>query len=165
MTSQAIAESFTLDQTPATFPVNLNQTPLTLDQTPITFPVNSDQTPLTLDQTSALFQSTLIITLDQTPATFPAMLHQTLFTLDQTTEHQTITLPILSTQQEISSSRSPNELTEHRRTVPVNKINSTGQYYFTKYSCILYHNSNVLQCKTQIAEKTTLHNLLFSYIL
>ena len=65
LTSQAIAESFTLDQTPATFLVNLNQTPLSLDHTPVTFPVNSDQTPLTLDQTSA---------------TFPAMLHQTLFT-------------------------------------------------------------------------------------
>ena len=50
LTSQVIAESFTLNQTPAmlhpapaTFPVNSNQTPAMLHQTPAAFPVNSNQ--------------------------------------------------------------------------------------------------------------------------
>ena len=140
LTSQVIAESFTLDQTPAM-----------LHQAPATFPVNSNQTPAMLHQT---------------PAAFPVNSDQTSLTLDQTTEHQAITLPI-------SSSRSPNKLIKRRRTVPVNKISSTTEVSTTTPNDYAYSMSttttlsigNFLQSETQIAEKTNLHNLLFSYIL
>ena len=144
LTSQVIEESFTLDQAP----VNSNQTPAMLHQAPATFPVNSNQTPAMLHQT---------------PAAFPVNSDQTSLTLDQTTEHQIITLPI-------SSSRSPIKLIKRRRTVPVNRISSTTEVSTTTTIDYMSNTTtlslgNFLQSETQIAEKTNLHNLLFSYIL